>query len=303
MADAQYRVVAGGKLQRGIPFLASLNEDPDRARAQLLRGIARSKDTWTHPQVAVRRLDLQGLGFEPTRLAIPLPGERVGATSWRAGELHAHKQGPVFLVHKDESAPGTVAGTLSHLAFDTPKAIVARMRTSSPVAKTAAVPIGLYKGELASPDTTKFKMDFQGIPINVDRPKGFVMLGKDALGTPWSRRYRYDYGHIPKTLGGDGDGLDVFLGPDKKAKHAYWAVQRKQDGSFDEYKVFLGFDSRDEAAAVYRKHIPKKLLAGLMTIRIEMMKAMLGKNPTEHIKVAALEALTSMLLRKGCHVV
>ena len=121
------------------------------------------------------------------------------------------------------------------------------------------------------------------------------MMGRDEKNKPWSRRYKYNYGHIPKTLGGDHDGLDVFVGPKKKAEHAYWAIQKKPDGSFDEYKVFLGFDNRDEAIAAYRAHIPKRLFSGLMTMKVEMMKAMLGKNPEQHIKVAMLLELTEIM--------
>lgn len=142
--------------------------------------------------------------------------------------------------------------------------------------KVAAKPTGWYHGKATSPEGTKFKTTFQGIPINVDRPKGFVMMGRDDQGKPWARHYRYDYGFIPRTKGGDGDGLDVFVGPNDKAHEAYWAVQRKPDGDFDEYKVFLGFDNRDEAVAAYRQHIPKKLLAGFVTMKVDMMKAMLG---------------------------
>ena len=154
---------------------------------------------------------------------------------------------------------------------------------------------GIYKGEPASPDTVKFKLDFQGIPVRVDRPRGFIMMGTDSKGKKWARRYKYDYGYIPKTLGGDGDGLDVFIGPKKKAQQVYWAVQRKEDGSFDEYKVFLGFDNRDEAMAAYRAHIPKKLLNGMMTMRVNMMKAMLGINPEESMKTATVRALMQEL--------
>lgn len=149
-------------------------------------------------------------------------------------------------------------------------------------------PSGFYKGEPVSPSTVKFKTEFQGIPINVDRPKGFIMRGTDAKGTDWARRYKYDYGFIPKTLGGDGDGLDVFIGPDKKTEYAYWAIQRKDDGSFDEYKVFLGFPDRDAAISAYRQHIPKKYFKGIITMKLEMMKAMLGKvNPDEQMKRAS----------------
>jgi inorganic pyrophosphatase len=157
--------------------------------------------------------------------------------------------------------------------------------------KTAGKGSGFYKGQPASPDTVKFKTEFRGIPINVDRPRGFIMKGTDSKGNEWARRYRYHYGFIPKTLGGDGDGLDVFIGPLKSATYAYWVVQRKDDGSFDEYKVFLGFPDRDAATAAYRQHIPKKFFKGIITMKVEMMKAMLGKvNPDEKMKRASVAA-------------
>jgi hypothetical protein len=162
--------------------------------------------------------------------------------------------------------------------------------------KLAAKPMGFYKGEPTSPDTVKFKTEFQGIPINIDRPRGFIMKGTDAKGRDWARRYKYDYGFIPKTLGGDGDGLDVFIGPKKKSDMAFWAVQRKDDGTFDEYKVFLGFENRDEAIATYRQHIPKKYFKGIMAMKVEMMKSMLGKvNPNEKMKRASALAMVDEL--------
>lgn len=146
------------------------------------------------------------------------------------------------------------------------------------ITKTAK-DVGIYHGHNLSVDTVKFKVDFQGIPIHVDRPKGFVMKGTGKNG-PWERQYKYDYGFIPKTEGGDGDGLDVFIGPNKAAKNAYWAIQHRDDGSFDEYKVFLGFDGRKAAEEAYCQHIPKRMLKGLVTLRVDMMKSLLGLNPT-----------------------
>jgi hypothetical protein len=154
------------------------------------------------------------------------------------------------------------------------------------VKTAAAEPRGVYKGQPARPDTVKFKRDFQGIPVQIERPRGFVMMGTDEKGKHWVRRYKNDYGHIPRTLGGDHEGLDVFIGPKPKSEHAFWAVQRFPDGTFDEYKVFLGFSNRDEAIACYRAHIPKRLMAGMMTMRIDMMKAMLGKNPEHLLKTS-----------------
>lgn len=238
MPEKEYRRIAGGQLSRDIPIVRRLPADVEQARARLQAAIATSPDEWSHPQVAVRDLNLESLGFSPTRLAIPLPGERIGTTSWRSGDMHAHKQGPVYLVHQDESSPGSILGVLQHAVTDVPPAVVKRLKMREPFAKEAGVR-GVYKGEPSPTDSVKFKVDFQGLPIQVERPRGFIMLGVDANGKHWSRRYKYDYGHIPRTLGGDNDGLDVFLGPKKNSKHAFWAVQKKPDGSFDEYKCLL----------------------------------------------------------------
>lgn len=146
---------------------------------------------------------------------------------------------------------------------------------------------GIYKGRPCSADSVKKRIDFQGIGICVDRPRGFKMKGTDDKGNPWERTYKVDYGFIPKTLGGDGDGIDVFLGPQKNAPNAFWAVQNKADGVFDEYKVFLGFPNRNAALSCYEEHIPKKLLSGLTTMRVDMMRSMLGVDPKGLAKVAS----------------
>jgi len=158
------------------------------------------------------------------------------------------------------------------------------MTWAADLIKQAEVEGGFYKGKPASPDSVKFETDFQGLKVKVDRPKGFIMFGTDHSGAKWRRTYKVDYGFIPKTLGGDSDGLDVFIGPSKKAANAFWVVQRKPDGSFDEYKIFLGFDNRDEAIACYRAHIPKKFFGRMMSMTVEMMKAMLGDEPQESVK-------------------
>lgn len=147
----------------------------------------------------------------------------------------------------------------------------------------------LYQGNVVSSDGVKKTIDFQGITIHLDRPKGLVMTGKDASGKDWARKYLYDYGYIPKTLGGDGDGLDVFIGPNKDATETYWAIQNKDDGSFDEYKVFLGFTSRDAATGAFRDHIPVKYLGGMVSMRLDMMKAMLGQHPDGKFVKSAMQ--------------
>lgn len=137
-------------------------------------------------------------------------------------------------------------------------------------------------------DETLKTVKFQGILVNVDRPKGFVQRGKDSSGAPWERSYLFDYGSIPNTNGGDRDHLDVFIGPNKKAREVYWIIQHKEDGSFDEYKVFLGFDSKADARKAYVAHIPKKFMGAVVETTIGMLKSTLGMRPTEMDKEAAL---------------
>lgn len=127
--------------------------------------------------------------------------------------------------------------------------------------------------------TTHKHVNFQGFDVRLDRPKGTVQKGTDKNGKPWERVYKVDYGYIPDTAGGDGDELDVFLGPDKNSSTAYWMIQKKDDGSFDEYKVVLGAKTKSDAVKIYTDHIPKKFLKSTASISVSMMKAMLGRMP------------------------
>lgn len=123
------------------------------------------------------------------------------------------------------------------------------------------------------------------IPIKIDRPKGFVQHGKDAAGAAWTRTYQNDYGYVPKTMGGDGDQLDVFVGPDPAATDTYWITQLRDDPkaeggkAFDEFKVMMGFGCAKDAKAAYLAHVPAKHFGGMATMPVEQMKALLGKDP------------------------
>lgn len=136
------------------------------------------------------------------------------------------------------------------------------------------------------------KADFQGIPIEIDRPKSFVQEGTDAQGNAWRRLYRYDYGFIPKTEGGDGEGIDVFMGPCDDAPMSWWAIQTTDDGSFDEFKVCLGFSSPALAQACYRMHIPAQYCAGWFPVPVPFIRSLLGLEPRGVIKALTRKAIT-----------
>lgn len=129
-----------------------------------------------------------------------------------------------------------------------------------------------------------------GVEIVVDRPAGSSQEGIAADGTRWVRTYQVDYGFIPATLGGDGDEVDVFCGPDDSAETAYWIVQRKADGSFDEFKLMLGFASQADALACYLAHVPPQYLDTTFTMPVAALRALLGLAPSA--RAAALNGLS-----------
>lgn len=93
----------------GVPVIQRLPRDAGKVFESIGRRIDKSgRDIIGHPNVAVpiKRLgELEQYGFKKTRLAVPLPGERIGTPSWRKDNLHAHSRGEHYLMHKDQIAP------------------------------------------------------------------------------------------------------------------------------------------------------------------------------------------------------
>ncbi len=141
----------------------------------------------------------------------------------------------------------------------------------------------------------------QGIPLCIDRPVGFVQQGIGPDGASWSRTYQRDYGFIPNTQGGDGEGLDVFLGPDLGSANVYWVKQVKPTSAgsvFDEYKLFVGFASASDALECYGAHIPPQFFGGLEQSTIGQVKSLLGLDPRPMMGARdplALERATKVL--------
>lgn len=133
---------------------------------------------------------------------------------------------------------------------------------------------------------------FQDIDLVIDRPRGFIQYGTAPDGSEWERTYTFDYGFIPSTEGGDGDDLDVFVGPVADAVDAYWILQKRADGSFDEYKLMLGFASEQDAQAGYLAHVPAQYMGSIVRTSVAMIRSLLGLNPEElHLALTPSRAL------------
>lgn len=147
----------------------------------------------------------------------------------------------------------------------------------------------------------KFKLEdsyqFQGLPISIENKKGSKREGVDPDGHKWSVPMHFDYGYIRSTLGADDEGIDCYVGENRKAPHVYIVKQHKIEevkkwGSsycpqckehahdcacvefFDEDKVMIGFDNKEAAVDAYLKQYDSELFLGAVsTMSIDDFKA------------------------------
>lgn len=101
---------AGVEVKAELPILEKLPRKPEAAKKRIIEVLG---DNNVPAVLGYRNIvipeeqmpNMKSMGFKPTHLATPLPGEKPFAVSYRAGRLHAHKIGPVYLVHQDKHAP------------------------------------------------------------------------------------------------------------------------------------------------------------------------------------------------------
>lgn len=104
---------------------------------------------------------------------------------------------------------------------------------------------------------TKRFTDWQGLPVRIEIDKGDTKSGIDETGESWSHLYSVPYGEFPNTTAlADGDGVDLYLGPQSASEMVYVVHQLKRDGSFDEDKCMLQFADKGSAIKAYRDHGP-----------------------------------------------
>lgn len=92
---------------------------------------------------------------------------------------------------------------------------------------------------------------FSGFKITIENKKGSKRYWTDENGNTGFNEMKNHYGYFSNTLGHDGDHIDVFLGANQKSDKVYVVDQNKNDGTFDESKVMLGFNSKKEAKEAY----------------------------------------------------
>lgn len=114
-------------------------------------------------------------------------------------------------------------------------------------------------------DPIKKSIRFDGLNIGLEWLKGEnrEYKSKTTGKVVYSKLMKADYGYIKNTKDNDGEELDVYVGPNRDSNKVFIVRQLKKDGTFDEHKVMLGYDSGSEAKSAYLDHMPDNLFDSL----------------------------------------
>lgn len=95
-----------------------------------------------------------------------------------------------------------------------------------------------------------------GLDIRVEYPPGAYRTGVGADGKTWSRKMVAAYGRIKRTVGRDGEPVDVFIGEHPESQLVFVVDQLDAGGNLDEHKVVLATRNYQEARDLYLAHYP-----------------------------------------------
>lgn len=104
----------------------------------------------------------------------------------------------------------------------------------------------------------KRKVEWNGLTISVENEAGTYRRGRSAGGHEWATLLPWSYGYVNRSMGVDGDQVDVYLGPYLDTASTVYVVHQRCYGDwarYDEDKAMLGFlsesDARDAFLACY----------------------------------------------------
>jgi hypothetical protein len=141
---------------------------------------------------------------------------------------------------------------------------------------------------------------FAGFPIAVENEAGSIRLWQGPDGQQGSTKMKCDYGFIEGYLGGDGEEIDVYVGPDEDAQEVYVVHQLRapQYKRWDEDKVFIGFASAQDAKDCFLAHRNEpRAFGGMLTHPRAMFAAKLrARDPKSTSKIRAAQDLQRALM-------
>jgi hypothetical protein len=146
----------------------------------------------------------------------------------------------------------------------------------------------------------KGHVSVQGLEIAIENAKGSTRSGVNKAGEAWKVTMPAHYGYIKGTVGKDKDHLDVYIGDHPGGMLAFVVNQKKEEGGFDEHKIMLGFESKDEAVAAYDRaftgDLGPKLRESVVSTTVDKLKDWLKSGNTKKPFEALAESLVNALL-------
>ncbi|AJE36369.1 hypothetical protein U876_11590 [Aeromonas hydrophila NJ-35] len=130
----------------------------------------------------------------------------------------------------------------------------------------------------------KSHFTLQGLDVALENPKGSTRSGTDQGGKVWQSTMAHDYGYIKRTMGADGDHVDVFIGDKPESETVYVVDQADpKTGKFDEHKVMMGFADEQAARAGYLANYEKgwKGLSAIKAMPVEEFKRWVKEGDTK----------------------
>ena len=155
-----------------------------------------------------------------------------------------------------------------------------------------------HKNDLPEPTAAQIEagnykkghISIHGMNISIENPKGSKRRGVSRDGKAWESTIHHHYGYIKGTVGRDKDHIDVFIGDKPESPHVYVINQvDPATGAFDEHKVMLGFEQRDDAYTAYHANYEKgwKGMGSMTTLSMVDFKDWLENGNTKMVLESA----------------
>jgi hypothetical protein len=164
---------------------------------------------------------------------------------------------------------------------------------------------------------------FNGLPLSIENKAGSVRRGKDGDGHKWETHMYYDYGYVRNTEAKDGDAVDVYVNKKGRKSNLVFVVHQKQiekvkqwkngkcpdcgkhhtecKHAYDEDKVMLGFDYKDDAKKAYLKQYDSPLFLGpISTYTMDEFKENLKHSWGNKLPYNKLDKSCGDKMQKSC---
>lgn len=155
------------------------------------------------------------------------------------------------------------------------KQLISEITSEEVMAETEDVNLNPTEAQCAAGNYKMGHISVKGMKIAIENPKGSKRYYKDENGEKKYNVMKQHYGYFNITKGKDGDAVDVFIGPNiENFERVYCVDQRDRKGNFDETKVMLGFDSKEEAKNAYLSNYEPnwKGFMGITSVSLKLFK-------------------------------